>query len=233
MTDLKRKLLIHDRIAGIYADARFPAGHTGQKLRMLAVTMTWVAGNRINPPGKFWETIAASMCIDGNHEWWIRHLIAEDRPRYVPPNWSDRATCEAPMIRREGPCGRDASSTFRVTDWATGQWRLSGWCTRHRDIGRAEWAAERERAAHGFPEPTPNYGGLLPAHVPWRKWEEVYRWAYPTWEPPKIGINRDDWPVLERIAGLEPPKLTVITGDAQMAVGGEPPEFSVLPGGRS
>ena len=128
--------------------------------------------------------------------------------------------CEGPMIRRSGLCGKRSSTRFRVTDPATGQWRMAGVCSRHDVFGRELRIAEKAlRQAGGIPEPLPNTGGLLPCYLNW-KWPEMYAQASPGWKPPRVGICADDWPVMARVTEMEPPALALLEGGGE-AVGGD------------
>lgn len=133
----------------------------------------------------------------------IADLIDSDRPRYEP-DWSSAAwqgqRCAAPMIRRAGECGQQASDHSLRIDPETG-WQTPIWfCSRHRDFGRHTREALRAAVR---PEPIPNAGGLMPSYLQSSDgdagWIRVYRkasdWKLSRWEPPKAyGLCADDWP---------------------------------------
>jgi hypothetical protein len=213
--DLKRILQVHDHIARIYADDRFPpADHFGD-LRMLAITITWVLSVERAPKGERFRRVCEVMHLD-NFSFW--ELIRVDLPRYEPERGSDTGLCEAPMIRREGACGKHGMQGFHVTNPNDGTWRLVSYCSRHRDVADKVYAAERERKQKGVPEPLPNRGGLLPCYVRWN-WEKNYKLARSSWEPPKVGICADDWPVMAKVveaSSAPPPPLRVVFGGREL-----------------
>jgi hypothetical protein len=210
--DLKQILQVHDHIAKIYADDRFPPpDHFGGDLRMLAITITWVVSVERAPKGQRFKRVCEVMHLS-NFAFW--ELIRADLPRYEPPRDSETGLCEAPMLRRDGPCGKNGMQSFHVTNPHDGTWRLVSYCTKHRDIANKVHAAERERKRRGVPEPMPNRGGLLPCYVRW-DWEKNYRLARSSWEPPKVGICADDWPVMAKVVAASsaaPPPLRVVVG---------------------
>lgn len=232
--DLRRVIRVHDRIAGVYADTRFDWASGGHELRALLVSMIWL---------KFGELLSGEQLRDRlislfpTHTqtdplWEIRSIIRKDCPRFEPPDPNSAwhaVLCEAPMIRREGPCGQRASEAFRLTDPVTGHWRMAGGCSRHREWGRELHRLELERYRAGvLPEPIPNRGGLAPTHFR-ASWPDLYAWADPNWTPPKVGIVAADWPVLAQVQAHARPDFTAIPGGAQTT--GDRADLSVLPGG--
>lgn len=213
--ELKRTVDLHKAISRVYRDDRFFETRVGN-LRHLVITTLWVCAEGTMPPGERWQRVCELMHLNGTRFWW---LISEDAPRYVPPNDQVMVQCEAPMIRRPGPCGKRCTNRFKVADPATGEWRWVGYCTRHEDIGKQVWAAERKRIASGTtPKPMPNRGGLLPCYIV-SDWPEMYRKARPAWEPPALGICADDWPTMRRVAEQKPPELKVHFGGADATSG--------------
>lgn len=210
--DLKRTIAVHDVIARIYADDRFPPpGRFDGDLRMFAITITWVVGIERTPKGERWKRVCEVMHLN-NFQFW--EMIRSDLPRYEPESGSDTGRCEAPMLRREGVCGKSGNQSFTVTNPNDGTWRLVSYCTRHRDVANKVYAAERVRQEKGVPEPLPNRGGLLPCYINW-DWEANYRLARSSWEPPKVGIRADDWPVMAKVveaSSAPPPSLRVVFG---------------------
>ena len=229
--DLKRTLATHDLIARIYADDRFPPPiRLAGDLRMFAITITWVIGIERAPKGERVQRVADIMHLD-NFRFW--ELIRADLPRYEPPRGSDTGQCEAPMIRREGVCGKSGMQSFHVTNPNDGTWRLVSFCSRHRDVADKVYAAERDRKAKGgLPEPLPNRGGLLPCYIRW-DWEKHYKRARSSWEPPSVGICANDWPVMAKVvdaSSAPPPSLKVIFGGQEIGDAPLPSEAVSSPG---
>lgn len=139
---------------------------------------------------------------DSTHWRWIKKVIADDVPRYAidPPR---ALRCGAPMIRRDGPCGKSTSTRWIDRDPTTGEQEWIGFCSRHytaqQDILRRERLADW--VAHGRPEPAPNRGGVLPRYfdTDWPKW---WAWAAPYRTPSQGG----------REATPPRPMLTLIQG---------------------
>lgn len=219
--ELKRTLAVHETIARAYADERFPPcrGGLGADLRMFTITSLWVLGIERPPPGERWNRICQILHLEGRRFWWT---IEQDVPRWEPPqNPAVMGACEAPMIRRPGECGQRSCTSFRVTDPTDGTWRMAAFCRRHWDYSREVHRAEMARVkGGGLPEPVPNTGGLLPCYLNW-KWLDAYRTARPGWKPPAVGICADDWPVMAKVTTMEPPKLSVIEGEAAPLPSGE------------
>lgn len=206
------------RTSAIYADDRFlvdASEHKHPEVRALALALVWIL--EVDPPAKrsdLWPATIRAMGFTGSYRGMLlKDAIGVDAPRYEPPGWLERTGCGAPRKRTPEPCGRNTMISFRVTDWATGQWRLASFCSRHTVEAAAESAAEKRRQEDGrIPEPTPNIGGLLAAHVPEVNWLKVYAAGKRGWTPPAIGMDRSGWPTPERIAGLEPPQLRTVFG---------------------
>ena len=221
--ELKRTLEVHEIIARVYADGRFPAGRgrLGADLRMFTVTTLWVLG--IEQVPNPWQRVCGILHLNARQFWWT---IEQDVPRYEPPqNPAVMGACEAPMIRRAGECGQRSWTSFRVTDPSDGTWRSAAFCRRHENHAHEMRRAEMARVkAGGIPEPVPNAGGLLPCYFSWA-WPDAYTTASPGWKPPQAGIRADDWPVMAKVAALEPPTLSLIAGDGEVASlpsGGQP-----------
>jgi hypothetical protein len=215
--DLKRTLATHNLIARIYKDDRFPAAtRLSGDLRMFAITVTWVIGIERSPKGDRMQRVADIMHLN-NFQFW--GLIRSDLPRYEPPRISESGLCEAPMIRRDGLCEQNGTRSFHVTNPNDGTWRLVSFCTRHSDVASKVAMAERDRKAKGgLPEPLPNRGGLLPCYIRWN-WEKHYKQARSSWEPPKVGICANDWPVMAKVvdaSSAPPPALKVILGGEEL-----------------
>jgi hypothetical protein len=208
---------VHGEMARIYADGRFPprGSSLGADLRQFALATVWVIGAERPPAGQRWQRVAEILHMDGWRRFW--RTIGQDCPRYESPPLP--AECEAPMIRRDGMCGQRAAYHEAVTNPVDGTWRHVGYCRRHEANADAVRDAERRRRkAGGIPDPPPNAGGLLPCYIRWN-WPEAYRQARSDWEPPALGICADDWPVLAKVAEMEPPKLRALDGDGEAMPG--------------
>jgi hypothetical protein len=193
------KLRVHDRIAEVYADHRWPTSGAGQRLRDLAVAMLWTA--HIERCGE-WAAVAEKMGWPG--DGWVaplRSVIAADVPHYQPPSLAGgHLRCDV-VGARGGRCARRRSQAFRVTDPVTGRWRIAGFCARHHADAHDAWGAEQAlQRTGGIPEPAPNAGGLLPCHAISAGWPGWYAWALPGWVPHAWGVCRDDWPDREAFA---------------------------------
>lgn len=111
--------------------------------------------------------------------------------------------------------------TFKVVDDPeTGVWHQSGWCSQHRELGRAaSWRESHREGRERDATPHPNRGGLLPSYLGLNgtgTWVELYLSAvFHDWEPPAVGVVADDWDVLGKVyAPARPrPKLTLIVGE--------------------
>ena len=116
--------------------------------------------------------------------WWARRVIRKDVPRYEPAGLHTRVGCVAPMIRREGPCGRNTYTSYVDRDPITGVGQYVGYCTRH-------WSDEKEMERrrrtkewqdNGQPSPGPNRSGVLRRYFR-ANWDELYKWAAPYTTP--------------------------------------------------
>lgn len=210
--DVRRALRFWDLNAALHAETRWTGGFHARNVRALAFALAWARAN----DAMTWPDVMHAAGWDENDRGWmhVRSAIAEDAPRFEPPNMHAREVpCEAPMIRRVGPCGKRATMHVRVTDRVTGRWRLGGWCGRHRgDYLVAVREQQRAFASKTIPTPAPNVGGLLALYHPSRSWPDWYAWAKPGWEPPALGLNPNDWPVLEEVHRYLPPALKAIDG---------------------
>ena len=117
----------------------------------------------------------------GHHSgmWWIQKVIRDDIPRYQHPV-PDHRTCTAPMIRREGECGKNAISSGVLYDPITGEGTWYGFCSRHRNH-RDDWTIQQQNKEwdlNGRPSPPPNKGGILRRYLK-TDWDAYYKWAAP------------------------------------------------------
>lgn len=117
----------------------------------------------------------------------VKRVIEQDIPRFEPAREPGAITCVAPMIRREGLCGKRGTGRLIDHDPETGDARWIGLCGRHRDL-EAKFEARRQAwIANGRPSPPPNRGGVLKRYFK-ADWTEVYRWAAP-WRTPLDGAR--------------------------------------------
>lgn len=137
-----------------------------------ASTITAVCAG-VFPPGRYRDARA-------------RSAVREDIRRYQPPN-QNWIACAAPMVRRDGACGRHSTQTALLTNPETGERDWFGACNRqdHQTWWRK---AIRENKAYldANPAPTPaaNTGGVLARHFPEVDWEGLWKALDPRWTPP-------------------------------------------------
>jgi hypothetical protein len=134
----------------------------------------------------------------------LRSVVRRDVLRYEPPA-PDRA-CPAPMVRRQGLCGKRTLGFAWLVDPDTGQRTPVQFCRRHEHLGdeparRRAWEQWR---ANGEPQPPANTGGVLAGYLSC-DWEAVYDWADPTRKRPGTPVPR--------------PALTLIQGGRQQSRG--------------
>lgn len=141
-----------------------PADETPLLERLEAMCRTHEAGRLRPAPG-----------------WWVQHVISEDVPRYEP-EFVSAVKCAAPMIRRDGLCGKPSSFRFIDRDPETGDSRYVGLCSRHRSMQPTFDARRKAWLANGKPSPPANTGGVLARYfaLDWPAW---YQWARPRTEP--------------------------------------------------
>lgn len=216
-------------VARIWKDPRQTA-----ESRELLLLIAWLRHRdpaRHDEDQTTWGRASAILGTDGHTRGLERPrvavLINSDRPRYEPdrsaPEWDQ--LCDAPMIRRAGTCGANATERANKVDPATG-WLTPIWyCSRHRDFGRATEAAFR---AQERPHPTPNRGGLLPSYLTARDgdagWGRLYEWAskwcYSSWNPPQgYGLTADEWPLPGVEPPVAPPRLRLAAVDGELLGG--------------
>jgi hypothetical protein len=135
--------------------------------------------------------------------WWSKRIIADDIPRYeipAPPG----VVCGAPMIRREGLCGKKTSrSIWADRDPITGVQTWIGFCHRHYtlDVEREQMRRTAAWQSNGKPSPGPNTGGVLKRYFS-TDWNQWYTWAA-SWRTPLEGPRtiRPPKPSLQLIEG--------------------------------
>lgn len=113
--------------------------------------------------------------------WWVKERIGSDTPRYEPEDKPGRG-CVAPMVRRDGECGKPGTTSLVDRDPITGEGRRVYLCGRHKDLVGKFRAREQEWVRNGKPSPPPNAGGVLKRYYTW-DWDAAYRWAKPWREP--------------------------------------------------
>ncbi|MFR9753981.1 hypothetical protein ACL02S_23480 [Nocardia sp. 004] len=190
-TDLQTILCRDERRRGMLADPDL----TGDTL-LLAFALDEVLEIRCEQGkkhlGRMWIREVTILAYGPNslaaQRSWVKRTIADDVPRYEPQRGPGRATCVAPMIRRDGPCGHSATVRFfDIVDPETGTSRWVGLCRRHRDQERLSDARRAAWVANGKPTPPANTGGVLRRHLSdVLDWNSVYRWACPE-RPPMEG----------------------------------------------
>lgn len=158
--------------------------------------------------GSIKDAIAPVM-NDGSTYWWyaVRATLRSDVRRFRPDD--SRGACQAPMVRRDGACGRHGTNYRPYIDAETGE---RGWVAA---CGRAEhraWMDARvallrrlydEAAARDeVPVPPANTGGVLARHLPEVNWSAIWRRLDPEWTPAPEGEQR-----------FAPPRLQMVLGD--------------------
>jgi hypothetical protein len=165
----------------------------------------------------------AALIFPGQHTpvWRLKEACRKDIRTYEPP-LPGRATCLAPMVRRDGVCGRNATCWGYLTDWSTGIQSYTGGCSRHagwfHKVCHKNWAGRPDVV----PLPPANAGGALRHHFPRIDWPTFWRRLDPRWvEHPEAQA----WPK---------PDLTLVLGDAADAdAASGRPLLAVLPMGGS
>lgn len=157
--------------------------------------------------GRNWVSAVTELArgTEGYLRYWGKHVIERDVPRYEPSDSGGRA-CVAPMIRREGLCGKTGGCGMVDRDPDTGEGRMVWWCSRHKEIEAQFRARAREWKANGQPCPPANTGGVLRRYFN-ADWAQIYRWASPHREPMEGG----------REATPPRPTLRLIQGEGEVS----------------
>jgi len=130
---------------------------------------------------------AAILAWGDDNQHRLRRVITNDIPRFEPLRQGAVTPCVAPMIRREGLCGKRGTRLLVDRDPGTGEARWIGLCSRHRELETKFDARRREWAANGKPSPPPNAGGVLKRYFH-TDWAQLYEWAAP-WRTPLEGAR--------------------------------------------
>lgn len=112
--------------------------------------------------------------------WRTKEAFRKDIRTYKPPSLMG-AACQAPMVRRDGPCGRTPSLWGYVRDWTTGELSVVASCSRHPAWGNAQFRANWDAKPDVVPLPVANSGGVLAGHFPELMWREFWRELDPLW----------------------------------------------------
>ncbi len=174
--DRRRQVMIHD--PDLTRDALLFALTLDEVLAMQRE-----AGHRGVGPDNDWvgqigELARGPLEQDERRRFWVKHVIADDVPRYEAALNDGHPACVAPMIRREGPCGKPGTTRLIDYDPATGERAWIGLCSRHRHLEESYQRRRQEWIANGTPTPPPNVGGVLMRYFK-TDWDTVYRWADP------------------------------------------------------
>lgn len=111
-------------------------------------------------------------------DYFCRSVIRADVPRYIGEPSTN--ACIAPMVRRDGPCGKQTYKHVWIRDPETGRRTREYYCTRHWSLDHEKRSRDLHDAweANGSPEPPANSGGVLRRHLS-TNWDELYDWADP------------------------------------------------------
>jgi hypothetical protein len=204
---------------------------------LLAIGLYWAQALHLSdggPPATL-SSLSTAQAVYGhvNDQTWqaMRGTLLKDARRYDPftdPRnqlfWS--GACQAPMIRRNGLCGKPGNRTHGtvVRDLETGERIYPPRCPRH--IQWAEQTARTNKAAWdalagpdgpGQPIPPANTGGVLRRHLPELDWPAYWTALDPRWvEPP------------ERVPFVRPTFTVLITDDVEPAPAGPRPSLSLV-----
>ncbi|MGW5387162.1 hypothetical protein [Nocardia sp. NPDC003963] len=111
--------------------------------------------------------------------YWGKQVVANDFPRYEAVGLRSMVRCVAPMIRRDGPCGKRTQVSFVAVDPGTGAGEYIGLCSRHRAEHQPRYDQQRKDwIANGKPRPPANTGGVLRRYFE-ADWDAIYQWARP------------------------------------------------------
>ncbi|MGW2666085.1 hypothetical protein ACWCW7_34460 [Nocardia tengchongensis] len=164
-----------------------------------------------------WVIDVAALAHGTDRAYYVRHwgrnVVGDDIPRYEPQGSNRRGIgCVAPMLRREGLCGKRSSVLLTDYEPETGIAQHVGLCARHRGL---EAGYEQRRLAwieHGKPLPPANTGGVLRRYFD-ADWDAIYHWARPGLKPMEGGREATPpRPKLRLLSGGLDPNLEVRDG---------------------
>lgn len=206
-TDLKTIMREHQLMLDVCNDTDLSGD---AKLFVLLAISLWSAPPPDDPSikriGKPRRTLRELAERSGHHSgmWWVRKVIRDDIPRYQHP-LPEHRVCTAPMVRRDGECGKNAISSGVLYDPITGEGTWYGFCSRHRNH-HDDWTIRQQNKEwdlNGRPSPPPNKGGILCRYLK-NDWDALYKWAAPYATP------------LEGAKPATPPKV-----ELRLIVGGD------------
>ncbi|MFV8317062.1 hypothetical protein [Mycobacterium sp. 23] len=201
-TDLKSIMRSHQLTVDICNDPDLDGD--AKLFALLVVTLLYqrrAAGRKDLKSRSMFQQIA-KMCNKRDPNFWIRRVIQKDIPSYEPPHRSEQG-CLAPMIQREGPCGKPAIAHGWDRDPLTGAATPYAFCSRHRNHAD-DWRIKqniKQWIDNGRPSPPPNSGGVLRRYFA-ADWDALYKWAAPYLTP----LDGEKPPTLPK------PNLSLIRG---------------------
>ncbi|WP_142927428.1 hypothetical protein [Mycobacterium marinum] len=201
-TDLRLIMSSHTKILEVCNDPDLDSDSKLFAVLMLTLIYQRKVAGRRSIKNRSTLHAVAQMCGHKNPHWWIRRVIQNDIPRYEPPPVAETG-CLAPMIQREGPCGKRAIKSGWDRDPLTGVAIRYAFCSRHlnhADDCRIQQNI-RQWIENDQPSPPPNKGGVLRKYFD-SDWNSLYKWAAPY----EIPLDGAEPPTLPK------PALTLIRG---------------------
>lgn len=150
---------------------------TGDVL-LLALVMSHGIHSNAEKTGKQLVKWSEIYQITGWEDRDLRQVLSQDFPRYEV-KWT-KPVCAAPMIRRDGPCGKEPAYSLVFTDYdpETGEGRQVGFCSRHGALQHDVRAHQKQWRINGALVPPDNTGGILRRYFD-GDLDSLYRWARP------------------------------------------------------
>lgn len=182
-TDLKAIMASHTQMLEVCNDPDLDSDAKLFAVLVLTLLYQRKAAGRRNLKSRATFQAVAQMCGHKNPHAWIRRVIQKDIPRYEPPPVADTG-CLAPMIQREGPCGKPTIKSGWDRDPFTGAAIRYAFCSRHRNHAD-DWRIQqniRQWIENDRPSPPPNMGGVLRKYFN-SDWDALYKWAAPYLTP--------------------------------------------------
>lgn len=179
-TDLKALMRSHQRFIDVCTDPDLDSDAKLFAVLVLAVIHERESAGRKSLKHRSLFQAVAAMSNHRSPNYWIRQVIQKDIPRYDPPRPDDHQGCLAPMIQREGNCGKRAIVSGIDRDPLTGVGVPYAFCSRHRNH-RDDWKIQqniKQWVENGKPSPPPNAGGVLRRYFD-SDWDALYKWAAP------------------------------------------------------